>query len=97
MYLDITIKRASVEKRQQYEKLYKSTRRRKQKGENLDKSFSIRRLSKRLNRSCVIGKLNAVSFIWFINFKTLNLRFIMFIGKVYFQEVCVYINTCIYM
>lgn len=96
MYLDITIKRASVEKQQQYEKLYKSTRR-KQKGENLDKSFSIRRLSKRLNRSCVIGKLNAVSFIWFINFKTLNLRFIMFIGKVYFQEVCVYINTCIYM
>lgn len=59
MYLDITIKRASVEKQQQYEKLYKSTRRRKQKGENLDKSFSIRRLSKRLNRSCVIGKLNA--------------------------------------
>lgn len=84
MYLDITIKRASVEKQQQYEKLYKSTRRRKQKGENLDKSFSIRRLSKRLNRSCVIGKLNAVSFIEFVNFKTLNLRFIIFIGKDYF-------------
>lgn len=64
MYLDITIKRSSVEKQQIYERLYQSTRRRKNKGENLDKSFSIRRLSKRLNRSCVVGKHNKVSLIF---------------------------------
>lgn len=59
MYLDITIKRPCVEKRQKYKRLHQSVKKRN--SENVDKPFSIRKLSKRLNKSLVVGKLSTVS------------------------------------